>query len=64
VLLAIGPVVARVPRPGIALLVVGGLAYTGGVAFYASRWRYAHAVWHLFVAAGTACHAVAVGLYA
>jgi hemolysin III len=64
VLLAIGPVVALVPRPGIALLVAGGLAYTGGVAFYASRRPYAHAVWHLFVAAGTACHAVAVGLYA
>jgi hemolysin III len=63
-LLAIGPVVALVPRPGIALLVAGGLAYTGGVAFYASRRRYAHAVWHLFVAAGTACHAVAVALYA
>jgi hemolysin III len=62
VLLAAGPLVERVPVPGIALLVAGGLAYTAGVAFFMldSRWRYAHAVWHGFVMAGTGCHFVAV----
>ena len=44
-------------------LVLGGLAYTGGVAFYAAhKVRYAHFVWHLFVMAGTASHVTAVML--
>jgi hemolysin III len=42
-------------------LIAGGLAYTMGTAFYHSRRiPYAHAVWHLFVLAGSACHFVAV----
>jgi hemolysin III len=44
-----------------AWILAGGLAYTIGVPFYLwkSR-RYTHAVWHLFVLAGVACHFVAV----
>jgi len=58
---AIRPLVERLPPAGLVWLVAGGLAYTGGVAFYAMRRvRYAHFVWHLCVLAGTACHAVAV----
>jgi hemolysin III len=62
VLFAVGPLVERVPAPGIALLAAGGLAYTAGVAFFMldSRWRYAHLVWHGFVMAGTGLHFVAV----
>ena len=44
-------------------LVLGGLAYTGGVAFYAAhKVRYAHFIWHLFVMAATASHVTAVML--
>lgn len=44
-------------------LVAGGIAYTAGTPFYqAGRFRYAHAVWHGFVLAGSACHTVAVAL--
>lgn len=65
VVVALGPLVARVPAQGIALLFAGGLAYTGGVAFYArSHVRYAHFVWHLFVLAGTTFHFFAVLRYA
>lgn len=66
VLIAAGPLVERVPGPGIALLVAGGVAYTVGVAFYMldSRLRYAHAIWHAFVAAGTGLHFFAVLNYA
>jgi hemolysin III len=66
VLIAAVPLVERVPLPGVALLVAGGLAYTAGVVFFAldSRLRYAHAVWHGFVVAGTACHFFAVLGYA
>ena len=56
------PLAASVGPAGMAWLLAGGLAYTGGVVFYACdrRLRYGHAVWHLFVAAGSACHFVAV----
>jgi len=65
VLIAIRPLVANVPGPGVALLVAGGLAYTLGIAFYAApRIRYAHLVWHLFVLAGTTLHFFAVLRYA
>ena len=43
------------------LIVAGGVIYTSGVWFYsAKRLPYSHFVWHLFVLAGSACHAVAV----
>ncbi|MFO1414087.1 MAG: hemolysin III family protein [Burkholderiales bacterium] len=66
VLIAAVPLAERVPLPGIALLVAGGAAYTAGVLFFVqdSRWRYAHAIWHAFVMAGTACHFFAVLWYA
>ena len=50
----------------VILLVAGGLAYTVGVVFFMldSRVRYAHAVWHGFVAAGTGLHFFAVLGYA
>lgn len=62
VIVAIQPLVARVSPAGLAWLVAGGVCYTGGVAFYATdgRLRYGHAVWHLFVIAGSACHFCAV----
>lgn len=54
---AIKPMMAVMPTTGLLLLLAGGLAYTGGVAFYLlERMRYNHAVWHLFVMAGTALH--------
>jgi hemolysin III len=62
--IAVRPMLAHVAPGGIAWLVAGGLAYTGGVAFYAwGRLRYSHAVWHLFVLAGSVCHYVAVIRY-
>jgi hemolysin III len=62
VLIAAVPLVERVPIQSVEWLVAGGLAYTAGVAFFMldSRLRYAHAVWHGFVAAGTGCHFLAV----
>ena len=57
-------VIRIMPPPGVWLLVAGGLSYTVGVVFFA--WRklpYNHAIWHLFVLAGSTCHALAVILY-
>ena len=65
VLVAAKPLVAAVPPWGLFWLLAGGLAYTAGVGFFAApRVRYTHFVWHLFVAAGTSCHFVAVLRYA
>lgn len=62
VVVAIHPLVTNVSPAGLAWLLAGGLCYTGGVAFYVTdtRLRYGHALWHLFVVAGSACHFVAV----
>ena len=49
---------------GMGLLIGGGVAYTLGVPFY--LWRrlpYHHALWHVFVLAGSVLHFLAVLLY-
>lgn len=64
VMIAIKPLLAALPAGGLKLLVAGGLCYTGGAVFY--LWRrlpYHHAIWHLFVLGGSACHWAAVFLY-
>ena len=64
-IVAIKPMIQLVPVPGIVLIFAGGVAYTGGLAFYAARsLRYSHFIWHLFVIAGTTCHFFAVLWYA
>jgi len=65
IIVAIEPLLRHVPGPELAWLLAGGLCYTGGVVFYVldSRVRFAHAVWHLFVLAGSAAHAWAVFAY-
>ena len=66
VLVAAVPLMERMPEAGLWWLLAGGLAYTVGVVFFVldQRMRYAHAVWHGFVAAGTGLHVVAVMGYA
>jgi hemolysin III len=58
------PLLAAMAPGGIRLLVAGGLAYTIGAVFYVWRgFRYHHAVWHLFVIAGSVCHYFAILIY-
>src|SRR5215831_21308218 len=45
----------RVPLMGLAWLLAGGLAFTGGVFFFSARRPYAHFPWPLFLLAGSAC---------
>jgi hemolysin III len=66
VLIAIRPLWFNMPHMGFLWIVLGGLAYTTGVAFYAIdyRMRFSHFIWHLFVIAGTVLHFFAVLWYA
>jgi hemolysin III len=57
------PLLQQLALGGLALLLAGGLAYTLGVTFYVWRRPFFHAVWHLFVLAGSICHFFAVFLY-
>ncbi len=61
---AIGPLIRALPAAGVAWLVAGGLSYTFGVIFFSWRkLRYHHAIWHLFVLGGSACHVAAIWLH-
>ncbi|MCC7054164.1 MAG: hemolysin III family protein [Gemmatimonadaceae bacterium] len=58
---AVRPMLQAIPVAALAWLLAGGVAYTAGTVFYHNeKLRYSHAVWHLFVLAGSACHFVAV----
>ncbi len=64
VLLVIEPLIESLPNTGLWLLTAGGLSYSLGVIFYI--WKtlpYSHAIWHLFVFAGTVLQFLAVLLY-
>ncbi|MCK4552094.1 MAG: hemolysin III family protein [Tenericutes bacterium] len=41
-------------------ILIGGISYTAGIAFYISRFKYSHFVWHIFVLAGTFFHFLAI----
>ena len=64
IVVALQPMIERVPHGGLWLLLAGGLCYTAGVVFYLwHRLRYHHAVSHTFVLGGSACHYLAVLLF-
>jgi len=60
-LLFIQPLVANLSLTTIYLIAAGGLAYTIGTVFYANKkMLYSHAIWHVFVLAGTVLHFIAI----
>ena len=64
ILIAIYPFLKNVELGGVILLAAGGLAYSFGVIFY--KWKslpFNHAIWHLFVLAGTVLQFFAVLFY-
>jgi hemolysin III len=64
ILVALKPLFAVLSPTGLELLVAGGLAYILGLIFYGwNRLPYNHAVWHLFVLAGSAFHFFSVLFY-
>jgi hemolysin III len=64
VVIAFKPLSAALDTNGLMLLFMGGVAYTVGVVFYLwDRLPFNHAIWHLFVLAGSACHFGAIFYY-
>jgi hemolysin III len=60
-LVAVRQLFAHLPTMGLVLVFAGGLCYTLGVLFFAFDYkRFHHAIWHLFVLAGSICHFFAV----
>jgi hemolysin III len=65
IVVAVKPLLLAVAPAGMTLLLAGGLAYTSGIAFYVwHKLPYHHAIWHLFVLAGSTFHFFAVLFYA
>lgn len=64
-LVAIKPLVKALTHEGFLWLLAGGIFYTAGVVFYVldHRKSYFHAIWHIFVLAGSISHYFAIWLH-
>jgi len=51
---------ASVPVPVLVMILLGGLAYSGGVVFHLSVRRYSRALWHGCVLVGATFHYIAI----
>lgn len=61
IVLLLRPLITQASEATLALLIGGGVLYTVGVGFHlAKKLKYHNAIWHLFVLAAAACHALAV----
>lgn len=61
IFIAIKPLLACVSTTFLIWILIGGAAYSLGVIFYTARkMPYHHAIWHLFVLAGSVCHFIAM----
>ena len=62
-LVCLPEVASLLPENAIRLMILGGVAYTSGVPFYVRSNNLDHAIWHLFVLAGSAFHWMGIYLY-
>ena len=64
IVFAVRPLLHAVSWHGMMWIGAGGLAYTLGIVFFANdRLHFFHAMWHMFVLAGSIAHYFAVLLY-
>ena len=65
ILLSIKNMYYAIGPAGFALLLGGGVAYTGGIVFYklGKNKKYFHSIFHLFVLVGSITHALCVIFY-
>lgn len=65
VILGFKTIIKRMAKKGIMWLVIGGVLYTVGTIFYANgHIKYFHAIFHLFIAAGTLTQYISIYHYA
>lgn len=63
-ILAVKPIVENLAVNGLILMVVGGIFYTGGIAFYVmKKHKYFHGIWHFFVLGGSIAHYFSILFY-
>jgi len=64
IVIAAEPVLENIESGGLWLMLLGGLSYTFGVIFYVwDKLPFNHAIWHLFVLAGSTFHFFMVLIY-
>lgn len=64
IILVINPLINAFTMNGLQLLFAGGVFYTVGALLYSSkRIQYNHAIFHVFVLIGSACHYVCIYKY-
>ena len=65
IILGIKPLIEVLAKPGLWMLVSGGVTYTIGAVLYGigSKKRYIHSLFHLFVVAGSVLHALCIFFY-
>jgi hemolysin III len=63
-IIVVQPLFAALGFAPIALIVAGGVAYSIGVIFFAwHSLKHHHAIWHIFVLAGSIFHFLAIAIY-
>ena len=65
VIIAVKPLIAVMPKPGLFLMLAGGVVYTIGAVLYGlgKKHRYMHSVFHFFVLGGSVLQALCILLY-
>ncbi len=64
IIFAIKPLINNLPEAGLFWLFAGGVSYTLGAILYSiKKLKFNHAIFHLLVLVGSACHFVSVFLY-
>lgn len=63
VIFAVKPMIQHCSALSLWFLLIGGLCYTGGIAFYIMKSKkYFHSIWHIFTVAGSVFHYFSVML--
>lgn len=64
IVVAVKPLIDFAPPALLYWLLAGGVCYSIGTIFFSLRkLKYSHAVWHLFVLAGSVCHFLGIYLH-
>jgi hemolysin III len=62
--IALKEMLTNIPTGGLLWLLAGGIFYSSGVIFYLMhKIPYHHAIWHIFVLAGSICHYFSILFY-